>query len=120
MTQGSIYGVGIDNGAHLQGVVTKQYKTINATAPLSKACRENSKPCVTGARVYRGNWSPQKQQRRSLIWFKKLQLALHIRGTCQGNCMGSQHCIYVDFIYKKMVNVVSSVTASFKIKALGF
>lgn len=55
MTQGSIYGVGIDNGAHLQGVVTKQYKTINATAPLSKACRENSKPCVTGARVYRGN-----------------------------------------------------------------
>lgn len=34
ITQESISGVGIDYGAHLQGVTTKQYKTINATAPL--------------------------------------------------------------------------------------
>lgn len=57
ITQESISGVGIDYGAHLQGVATKQYKTINATAPLSKARRENSEPRMAGARARRrGKW----------------------------------------------------------------
>lgn len=51
ITQESISGVGIDCGAHLRGVTAKQYKTINAAAPPSKAGRENSEPRMAGARA---------------------------------------------------------------------
>lgn len=58
-------GVGLDYGAHLQGMAAEQYKMINTTAPQSKARGENIKPCTAGKRNECRHI--KKQQSKSLI-----------------------------------------------------
>ena len=80
----------MDYGAHLQGGAAKQYKTINATARLSKAGRENSEPRMAGSTERETSVVTSKKQRsRRLVEHEGQQLAGHVRSTWRGTSLAA-------------------------------
>lgn len=89
ITPASISGVSIDYGAPPRGGAPKQYKTINATAPLSKAGGENGEPRMAGRGLGRGHKSGQSHQKAAEQQPDLAQKAAI--STAQGDSLASPH-----------------------------